>query len=167
MTKSPSKPLIHTLFNYLRDFMLQEHGEITMTASQKLYWKILLRAYEFKGIPAPTNITASNIGSLYEAMYKDEEFENARGCAESEVRESGEPTGFEKQESCQDSSKLSRYYESEEVAAEMPDGTWVGWTFWSGGGKHGEPEYIDWVKYAYDVVRKLEVRTINIFSLPD
>jgi hypothetical protein len=31
----------------------------------------------------------------------------------------------------------SRHYESKSVAAEV-DGQWVGWTYWYGGGKHGE-----------------------------
>jgi hypothetical protein len=33
----------------------------------------------------------------------------------------------------------SRHYEAKSVAKQMSDGTWVGWTFWYGGGKHGEP----------------------------
>lgn len=42
----------------------------------------------------------------------------------------------------------SRYYESKSVAAEI-DGKWIGWTYWYGGGKHGQPEAIDWMGYAY------------------
>jgi hypothetical protein len=34
----------------------------------------------------------------------------------------------------------SRLYETKSVAAPMLDGTWVGWTYFYGGGKHGEPE---------------------------
>jgi hypothetical protein len=34
----------------------------------------------------------------------------------------------------------------------MLDGSWVGWTYWYGGGKHGEPGSIKWVEDAYDVV---------------
>lgn len=46
-------------------------------------------------------------------------------------------------------SPYSRHYESKEVAAKMHDGTWVGWTYWYGGGKHGEPEAMDWIEDAY------------------
>jgi len=44
-----------------------------------------------------------------------------------------------------------RHYESKAVAMKMPDGSWIGWTYWYGGGKHGEPEAIDWMNEAYDV----------------
>lgn len=33
----------------------------------------------------------------------------------------------------------SRHYESKSVATQI-DGEWIGWTFWYGGGKHGNPE---------------------------
>ena len=45
----------------------------------------------------------------------------------------------------------SRHYESKSVAAKMLDGSWVGWTYWYGGGKHGEPEEIDWIEDAYNL----------------
>jgi hypothetical protein len=45
----------------------------------------------------------------------------------------------------------SRHYESKSVAAKMRDGSWVGWTYWYGGGKHGEPESIPWMEEAYDL----------------
>ena len=43
----------------------------------------------------------------------------------------------------------SRHYESKSVAYQCVDGSWVGWTYWYGGGKHGESESIDWIPYAY------------------
>ena len=45
----------------------------------------------------------------------------------------------------------SRHYESKAVAMKFPDGSWVGWTYWYGGGKHGEPSSIEWMDDAYDV----------------
>jgi hypothetical protein len=45
----------------------------------------------------------------------------------------------------------SRHYESKSVAAKCCDGSWVGWTYWYGGGKHGEPKAIDWMCDAYDL----------------
>ena len=59
----------------------------------------------------------------------------------------------------------SRHYESSSVAAKLSDGLWVGWTYWYGGGKHGEPEAIDWLSEAYwlDVIGE-EVITKYIFA---
>lgn len=60
----------------------------------------------------------------------------------------------------------SRHYESKSVAAKMPDGTWVGWTYWYGGGKHGEPESIDWMDEAYElsVTEEEKVVTVRTFK---
>ncbi|MNQ94303.1 hypothetical protein D3C85_1098150 [compost metagenome] len=61
----------------------------------------------------------------------------------------------------------SRHYESKSVAAQLPNGEWVGWTYWYGGGKHGDPEAIDWIEYAYDLdvteeEKMVVVRTFKI-----
>jgi hypothetical protein len=45
-----------------------------------------------------------------------------------------------------------RNYESQSVAMQTAEGDWVGWTYWYGGGKHGEPGLIDWMEDAYDLV---------------
>ena len=58
----------------------------------------------------------------------------------------------------------SRHYEANSVAAEMFDGSWVGWTYWFGGGKHGEPESIDWMEDAYEVVMREELQPVKIFT---
>lgn len=56
----------------------------------------------------------------------------------------------------------SRCYESKSVARQLKNGVWVGWTYWFGGGKHGEPGSVDWIEDAYFlavrevVVKKLE-----------
>jgi hypothetical protein len=39
---------------------------------------------------------------------------------------------------------------------QMPDGTWVGWTYWYGGGKHGEPSAMPWIEDAYNLDCKEE-----------
>ncbi len=57
-----------------------------------------------------------------------------------------------------------RNYESKSVAAELSDGSWVGWTYWFGGGKHGDPESIPWMEEAYMVNMVEEVRTVQVFS---
>lgn len=63
-------------------------------------------------------------------------------------------------------SEYSRCYESNSVAAQCPDGAWVGWTYWYGGGKHGEPEAIDWMEYAYDLhcVEEQKLVTVQTFT---
>lgn len=55
------------------------------------------------------------------------------------------------------------------TAAKMPDGSWVGWTYWYGGGKHGEPEAIDWMEDAYnvEVVEEIKMVTVQTFSRED
>ena len=59
----------------------------------------------------------------------------------SDVRESGVETDLP----CQD----SRHYESESRAFKSVTGQWVGYTYWYGGGKHGNPEEIEWIDDAY------------------
>ena len=110
-----------------------------MTPQQKLKHAILLKAVDHETIANPGLITADNVDELYENNDEDHELQDAR----EEIRCSGEETGLE----CD----WSRHYESDAVAAQMPDGTWVGWTYWYGGGKHGEPEAVDWMSDAYDL----------------
>lgn len=55
----------------------------------------------------------------------------------------------------------NRHYESKSVAAKV-NGVWIGWTYWYGGGKHGEPEAIDWWEDAYFLeVEEKEVKIIE------
>jgi len=60
---------------------------------------------------------------------------------------------------------FSRHYESKSVATKI-DGQWVGWTYWYGGGKHAEPEAIDWITDAYfiDCVEEEKVVTVRTFA---
>lgn len=54
----------------------------------------------------------------------------------------------------------SRHYEVDYVVKEI-DGKWVGWNYWYGGGKHAEPEAIDWIGDAEFVkVQSEEVVTV-------
>jgi hypothetical protein len=59
-----------------------------------------------------------------------------------------------------------RHYESKSVAAKLWDGSWVGWTYWYGGGKHGEPEAIDWIEDAYflDCVEEEKLVVVRTFT---
>jgi len=59
----------------------------------------------------------------------------------------------------------SRHYESKSVAANI-DGVWIGWTYWYGGGKHGEPGAVPWMEEAYflDVKEEEKLVTIRTFT---
>jgi hypothetical protein len=79
--------------------------------------------------------------------------------AESELRGSyTHETGIE----CQS----SRHYESKAVARQFGD-KWVGWTYWYGGGKHGEPGSVEWMEHAYFVEAKEETQVVLVFSKPE
>ena len=111
-----------------------------MTPEQKLKHAILLLAARWKNITLPSEpITAENV----DALYKENDHGGLLQDARNEIRATGEETGLE--------ADFSRNYESEAVAKQMPDGSWVGWTYWHGGGKHSDPDSIPWIEGAYDV----------------
>ena len=107
-----------------------------MTPVQKIKHMILLRAYAGDDKKQLPEITAANIDEIYD---QEEDLWDVR----SEVRGGEVETDIEHE--------WSRHYEAKSVAAKAPDGSWVGWTYWYGGGKHGEPEAIDWMSGAYDL----------------
>lgn len=76
--------------------------------------------------------------------------------AECELRGSGVETGLD--------TPYSRHYESRAVAAEMLDGSWVGWTYWYGGGKHGEPSAMPWLEDAYEVESFVVMEPVRKFT---
>lgn len=118
-----------------------------MNAQQKLKHIILALVADWNEEPRP-EVTAENIDELYDDASSDQVQE-----AKYEIRSGEVETGLPTQS--------SRHYECEEVAAQAPDGSWVGWTHWHGGGKHGEPEAIDWMGEAYDLnVTEVEKMTI-------
>lgn len=122
-----------------------------MTPAQKIKHMILAKRAEWAKEPVPT-VTADNIDELY-----DDADENDDGClqdARNEIRCTGIETGLD----C----PSSRHYESDAVAAQAIDGSWVGWTYWYGGGKHGEPEAIEWIESAYDVECAEEQKMVTV-----
>lgn len=96
----------------------------------------------------------SQIEKVYETCLEER---NGYDCR-SDLRESGIHTDLP----CE----FSRHYESDSVARQMDDGTWIGWTYWHGGGKHGEPRAIDWMEDAYylNVTEKQEMVTVRTFE---
>lgn len=101
-----------------------------------------------------------NAPETFEALWEALEEADNHWDAMSEVREGEAETGLP----CE----WSRHYESKSVAAPLPDGSWVGWTYWYGGGKHSEPEAIDWMSEAYDLdcVEEEKTVTVRTFSKP-
>ena len=121
-----------------------------MTPVQKIKHAILLRAAEFDEKPIETTVTADNVDYLYGALVEADGQWDAMSETRSGEVETGLPCGW------------SRNYESKSVAAKMPDGSWVGWTYWYGGGKHAEPEAIDWMDDAYDLDCKEEEKVVTV-----
>lgn len=124
-----------------------------MTPEQKLKHAILIcYANLYDHVRLPDCINAENIDAVYREIYDADD--GTIYDAINEIRSSGEETGLQ----CE----WSRHYESKAVAAKMLDGSWVGWTYWYGGGKHGEPEAVDWMDEAYDLACKEEEKLVVV-----
>lgn len=118
-----------------------------MTPIQKLKHLILIRHAEMGGENLLDITNADTIDGLYSVA---EELWDAK----SEVRGGEVVTDIP----CD----WSRHYESKSVAAKAPDGSWIGWTYWYGGGKHGEPKAIDWIEHAYDLTYTEEQKMVTV-----
>lgn len=131
-----------------------------MTPVQKLKALIINRFMEMEGLP-PRVIDAENVDAVFDADYDDmqdarEEIRGGRCNTGLTTEYRGELRG------------AHRNYECDEVAMQAPDGTWIGWTNWHGGGKHSEPSSIPWVEYAYELACKEEEKMVVVrtFSKP-
>lgn len=93
-------------------------------------------------------LTADDLFEKYETELQDhiEEF-----------RQNGIETGLSRSE------VFCRGYEDTQVAGQLYDGTWAGWTYYSGGGKHGYPSDVPWLEQAYplDVVKEEVIKTVK------
>ena len=127
-----------------------------MTPKQMLMAIVVQRAIDddFAFEEKPASITAENVEELYDELRDDD----AHWDYLSELREGEVETGLP----CE----WSRHYESTSVAAKAPNGQWIGWTYWYGGGKHGEPDAIDWMSDAYllDVKEEEKLVVVRTFS---
>lgn len=111
------------------------------TAMQKIKRHILAQAMlepDLSGL-----FTSDPSDSAIDAQYELLVDADAHWDFEEEFRGSGEETTIP----CPG----SRNYESKSVARKLQDGSWVGWCYWYGGGKHGEPGAIPWMDEAYDL----------------
>lgn len=134
------------------------NGGMEMTPEQKIKQLILVKIEEWNQDPDAVQfakeLDAEGVDEQYEALVEAEEHwdgvsETRQGEVETEIP-------------CE----WSRHYESKSVAAKAVDGSWVGWTYWYGGGKYAEPEAIDWMSDAYnlDCVEEEKVVTVRTFT---
>lgn len=113
---------------------------MNLTAEQAIKRHILKEAIAYNDdLNWDGELTAENIDDAYESVLVAND---AHWDYKSEFRESGESTGLPERE-------YSRHYENMEVGRKLSDGNWVGWTYWYGGGKWGEPNAIPWMEHAY------------------
>lgn len=61
----------------------------------------------------------------------------------------------------------SRHFEANQVARKMPSGNWVSWTYWYGGGKHSNPDEIDWIDDAKYVDCEEEEKVMIVRKFKD
>lgn len=111
-----------------------------MKPAQKIKKTILLQAAENEDWIdlSPFDMeTEDGVNQAFDKHYSDlQDYRN-------EFRYGQEQTDLE--------SDYNRNYETKEVAAKMFDGSWIAWTYYFGGGRHGEPEEMDWISYSYEV----------------
>jgi hypothetical protein len=139
--------------------------EFDMTPEQVLRSAVLEQVAEWiKGDEEVTLVlegpfdTQEKIDAAFEAI-EEHGLDDSVSEAESELRGSyTHETGID----CE----WSRHYESKAVAKQFGD-KWVGWTYWYGGGKYGEPESVEWMEDAYFVDAKEETKVVLVFTKPE
>lgn len=109
-----------------------------MTAPQLIIKTILIRLAS-NGVTGIPEVTEANIDSLYDQFILDDDTGIARDTL-SEFRSGEFKTDI--------TPDWNRNYESRSVGAKIGD-QYVGWTYWFGGGKHGEPSAMGWIEDAY------------------
>ena len=126
-----------------------------MTPEQRIKRQILINADLHSKDGVRIEITADNVDELFnEADGDDYGLQDDK----SEFRYSGEPTGIK--------APYSRHYECDSVGRKLDDGFWIGWDYWHGGGKHGEPDGIEWMDSAYelDVTEQEKMVVVRTFK---
>lgn len=128
-----------------------------MTARQRIMSEIISSLIEGNGheIDWKDDIDSANVGDAWDSLNEQDWLQDSV----SDFREGTEETGLD----CD----YSRHYESKSVATQLSDGTWVGWTYWYGGGKYGEPEAVEWIDDAYflNCVEEEKVVRVKTWSL--
>jgi hypothetical protein len=136
-----------------------------MNAEQSIKRHILMSMLTEKQMDEDDNLDLSTADGVNAAYEQAENYTGSFSDTEiidelNEFRCSGQETNL----AC---SEYSRCYEVERVAAKLNDGSYVSWLYWTGGGKHGEPDAIDWIEDAIFVKceEKQEIVTTYKFSL--
>lgn len=122
-----------------------------MTPEQKLKWAVLAKVAGWKKTLVP-DYPCANVDELYAELVALDLHWDGRNELRCGQVETGLPC------------PSSRSYDGNAVAMQMPDGSWVGWTYWSGGGKYGNPEELDWMDSAYDVDRQSEEKVVVVHT---
>lgn len=128
-----------------------------MTAEQAIKREVCLMVMDNKYASTPKqDIAEKNVDEVYSSIDDSEDSDTLHEM-ESEFRSSyTHETGIE----CD----YSHHYESKSVACKLRDGRWVGWTYWYGGGKHGDPDAVGWMEDAYFLEAKEETKVVLVFS---
>ena len=114
-----------------------------MTAEQKVKALICLSIRETDSVGPITQETIDSLYDAYDYEYQKEEIRAG-------LVQTGVPCSS------------MHGYVSQSVASQLPDGSWVGWTHWDGGGKHGCPDDIEWMKHAYHLDCKEEQKMVTV-----
>lgn len=127
---------------------------------QKLQYAVLCRASDFdenlSTYMQTCLVSADTISQVYDDA--NSKFECAVQDGRSEIRSGQEDTNLPVNVEL----GILRYYDAKSVAMELPDGSWVGWVYFYGGGKFGEPEAIPWIESAYAVAVKKEEKVVIV-----
>ena len=136
---------------------------MAMTATQKIKQHLLLQMViagdiTLSGADSESLSDPSKVDEIYDGL-KSDDHSGLFSDYENEFRTGQQETDIEPTHPFE---RGLTYYEKKSVAAQMPDGSWVGWIYWFGGGKHSEPEAIDWMSDAYDLT--VEEKPVQIIQ---
>ena len=125
-----------------------------MSPSQLIKLAIIKAAESWEQLELDGHVNKDNIDDIYRHNHDECNLDDC----DQEVRCGGVLTGLP--------SESSRHYECDSVAIRI-EGVWVGFPYWHGGGKHGEPESIGWIDSAYFVKATPKVITAYDFEKLD
>lgn len=123
-----------------------------MLSHQEEIKKFILSEAKKDGVIDIGLITTTNLEELWDELADDDNIYDYLN----DFRCSGDKTNLR--------AAFSRHYGCDFVAKELCPGCAVGWNYWYGGGKHGEPEAIEWLDSARFLNVKTEMREVKIYS---
>lgn len=131
-----------------------------MTPQQYIKQEILSLVIGWKKMEIQIPQTGEEVDKLYNDFVNDDNTCDYIQDAKGHVRTGQYQTKV-------DNGDYSRNYENESVCLKTEDGKYVGWTYWFGGGKHGNPSSIDWISDAYflECEEKKKVVIVRTFKI--